>query len=73
MIPVGDLFLTEGVWSFMKNSIASILGRRKSTTIRSNEMSDDDKLKSSESIQRRLTPKPLSSTRQKIGFKQIKK
>jgi len=75
MVPVSQLFLTEGVWSFMKNSIASILGRRKSTSNIKNDSSDDEeKLQRSEATQKRLTPRPLAATREHLGFKaKIKK
>jgi hypothetical protein len=70
MIPVSDMFLTEGVWSFIKNSIANILGKRKSINVRSDNPNDE--IKMSESIHRKLIPRPLSVNRQKLGFRQIK-
>ena len=69
MIPVGELFITEGIWSFMKNSIASILGKRKQINVKPTELDAEERIQRSEATQRRLTPKPLASSREKLGFK----
>lgn len=69
MIPVGELFITEGIWSFMKNSFASVLGKRKQTNVKQTELDAERNRQTSEAAQRRLTPRPLASSREKLGFK----
>ena len=73
MIPVGNLIiLDEGIWSFIKNSVANILGKRRSTVISRPDADSNQRIESGDATYRRLTPKALSSTR-KLGFKQLKK
>lgn len=72
MIPVNDLFLTEGVWSFVKNSIANLFGGD-TVKVKKNTVTDKEQILRSEAVHRRLTPKPLAVTREKLGFKQIKR
>jgi len=71
MISMSEYFLTEGVWSFIKNSIANLFGKRKPVSVRPSELTAEERIDQAHSIQRRLTPRPLAVSRKKLGFKEI--
>jgi len=71
MISMNEYFLTEGVWSFIKNSIANLFGKRRPVSVRPSELTAEDRIDQTYSIQRRLTPRPLAVSRKKLGFKEI--
>lgn len=68
MLPIGDLFLTEGIWDFVKKSFAGILRGRKSIDVKNPEYGSEQKIMRSEAIHRRLTPRG-TTTEKKLGFR----
>lgn len=71
MLSISEYLLTEGIWSFIKNSIANLFGKRRPVSVKKPELTSEEKIRRQHIIQKSLTPRPLSSTRQKIGFKEI--
>jgi len=61
-------YLNEGkVWSSIKSSFANLFGGP--TKVKKSELTSNDKINNAEATYRRLTPKPLASSRNKLGYK----
>ncbi len=61
-------YLNEGrIWNSLKSSFANLFGGP--AKIKKSDLSSNDKIDNSEASYRRLTPKPLASTRNKLGYK----
>lgn len=69
MISISNLVvIDEGVWSFIKNSVANILGKRKSITISKPNINSVEKIKQGTESYQRLIPKRTVSAKH-LGFK----